>query len=291
MKNVITPTKKVTNNIISVINLDIIPDDVSISTITLNAIFDTNFKCENIGECIELSKDNVLSVQYRDKKEHNRSLLTPKKKKKKPDEKKPTKCFYNQTTIVIKPDNSNPLNMKLFKNGSIQLTGCKNAEDFINVIEKICSILKKKHAVISSKSPNLIVNKPFVTNTDIMNISNLRNITIRMINSNFKIGFEINREELYNILLDDFIECSFEPIVHACVSVKYNYKDEKKISIFIFESGSVIITGATKSIHILEAYRFISLRLYANYSKIVNLTYEKCKDFGCETCYVPIIKS
>jgi hypothetical protein len=59
-----------------------------------------------------------------------------------------------------------------------------------------------------------------------------------MINTNFNIGFEINRERLYDLLLDkiNIINFKFEPLHHAGVHLKFN-----NISVFIFEKGSIII--------------------------------------------------
>ena len=75
---------------------------------------------------------------------------------------------------------------------------------------------------------------------------------------------------LYTIMQKLDITASFEPCTHACVNIKYIYKQktqfEKKISIFVFESGSIIITGANNTEHILEGYKFINniLKEYKN---------------------------
>ena len=104
---------------------------------------------------------------------------------------------------------------------------------------------------------------------DKMNVNNIYNIKIVMINSNFKMKFKIDRENLYQIVNDKKIECSYEPCTHACVNIKYIYKNIKKISIFVFESGAIIITGANNSDHILEAYNFINELLKNNYKNIL----------------------
>ena len=90
-----------------------------------------------------------------------------------------------------------------------------------------------------------------------------------MINSNLKIGFRIDRDKFYKILLKQGIECNFEPCAHAGVNVKFNYSNNEKISIFIFESGSIIITGAKTKDHILQSYNFITKKLYENYNNII----------------------
>ena len=89
-----------------------------------------------------------------------------------------------------------------------------------------------------------------------------------MINSNFNIGFNIDREKLFEKLILNNYECTYDPIIHACVNLKYTIKS-KKISIFIFESGSIIITGANNCNQILCAYNFINKYLLTNYDKII----------------------
>jgi TATA-box binding protein (TBP) (component of TFIID and TFIIIB) len=72
----------------------------------------------------------------------------------------------------------------------------------------------------------------------------------------------INREKLYNILLEKKIRCRYEPCIHACVTIKYIPKEdnvvEKVISIFVFEKGSIIITGAKKKSHIISSYNYVN---------------------------------
>ena len=70
-------------------------------------------------------------------------------------------------------------------------------------------------------------------------------------------------------MLKKNVESTFEPCVHACVNIKYMYKNTDKISIFVFESGSIIITGAKTRNHILEAYKFITKVLYENYNRVL----------------------
>jgi TATA-box binding protein (TBP) (component of TFIID and TFIIIB) len=64
------------------------------------------------------------------------------------------------------------------------------------------------------------------------------------------------------------IECRYDKVNHSCVNVKYDHP-EKKISIFVFEKGSIVITGAKNGDHIKSAYNFINKFLYFNYKLIV----------------------
>ena len=80
-----------------------------------------------------------------------------------------------------------------------------------------------------------------------------------MINSGFELQYQVNRENLYNKLLDNKIDCKFEPSIHAGVNIKFLPEgNEKNVSIFVFESGNIIITGAKNINNILESYDYIS---------------------------------
>ena len=127
--------------------------------------------------------------------------------------------------------------------------------------------------------------KPFAGTPENLDVSKVKNIKIRMINSNFSIGFKVNRDQLYQLLLSENVDCRYEPCVHACVNIKYKYDAENVISIFIFESGAIIITGAKNKDHIIKAYNFTVDKLYTYYNKIVkNDDYDIIKISKILTC-------
>ena len=244
-----------------------LPLDLRISTITMTCKLDTDFLLENIGRYISLSPDRIVAVKYGSDPNCNRSLIEKKSRSKKNKKKKRT--FFNQATVIIKARDGKTINLKLFLNGSIQMTGCKNLRGCIDVLDILCNELKIIKGVLEVTPEYKIIPKVLVTDSDAVDISKIKNILIRMINSGFYIGFEINREKLYEILLRENIDCIFEPIVHACVNIKYNYKNLERISIFVFETGNIIITGAKTKDQIIEAYKFITKKIYKNYNKIV----------------------
>ena len=96
---------------------------------------------------------------------------------------------------------------------------------------------------------------------------------VQMINSNFHIGYQIDRVELFKLIKEMKIECTYETMIHAGVNIKYQYNESKQISVFVFEKGSVIITGANNCDHIRKAYIFIAEILYNNSSIIIKSTF------------------
>lgn len=128
-----------------------------------------------------------------------------------------------------------------------------------------------------------------------INIYDIENGKISLINANYYIGFRINRQSLNNLInnvnlnknsLDNleiknnnntnininnplnYLSSEFDESTHASVNVKLKHPN-KLVTIFIFESGSIIII--TNNFKILnDAYNFINIFLYSNYFRIVN---------------------
>ena len=113
---------------------------------------------------------------------------------------------------------------------------------------------------------------------------------IVLINSDYDIGYEIKRSELHQILVNEYdIYSSYEPCIYPGVNIKYYYNKDtegssnagickcndncngkgcghgdglcKKITIVVFMSGQIMITGARNRDHILICYNFITKML------------------------------
>jgi TATA-box binding protein (TBP) (component of TFIID and TFIIIB) len=251
-----------------------LPDDVFISTMTVCCELEIEFNVDNIARYIDLKSDGIKDISYgRDgDPATNRSLVPKKKKKKKVKskaKKKQKREFHNQISlnVMIQSKKDKPVNIKLFTNGSIQMTGCKSVDNVIDVLSKIFIELQTVKAVIDKETMK-IVDKPFINDSSKLELEFVNNITIGMINSNFVYPNKIDRLKLFNLLNLEQKECRYDPSNHAPVNIKYNCKD-KSISIFVFEKGSILITGAKNCEHILEGYEFINKYLLTNHKKIV----------------------
>jgi TATA-box binding protein (TBP) (component of TFIID and TFIIIB) len=269
------------NHLGKILNIFYLPDDVGISTMTLVCTIDTFFNVCNIGEYMPLNKNNILSIKYGNKNYTNRTINITKKRNKK---KKTKRAFFNQVSIEMFVDeyitqkNSQKkmpkiINIKLFKNGSIQMTGCTTVHNCYIALFKLLKCLSLVRYKPNSNNTK-IVEICFTQNNKLLDLQNIKNIKIAMINSNFNIDMLIDRDRLYNLLINNKYDCTYDPINHACINLKYHYIDtlnnekNKIISIFIFESGAIIITGANNCLHINNAYIFINNILLDNYHKI-----------------------
>ena len=229
------------------------PEEVDICTMTMTCKINTIFITENIGKYIDLHPHNIMEVKYGNSR---RTLLYNKEKSPKKEGEK-EKDFYNQASlkIITKKDNK-LINMKLFQNGSIQMTGCKSVESAYEALHKMFISLNI-HKAFLDISNNKIIDIPFVLDYNQLDLNKIFDLNIQMINTNFEMNFIIDREKLYNCLLNDKVDSSYDPIIHAGVVTRYSHPD-KVISIFLFEKGSIVITGARNCKQVNDAYIYIN---------------------------------
>lgn len=263
-------------HIIDALTISKLPDDVFISTMTICCELDIQFNVDNIAKYIELKTNSIISIGYgKDNDPNTNRTLYPKKKKKKKlkIKKKQKREFHNQISlnVMVESKKEKPINIKLFTNGSIQMTGCKSVDNVVDVLEKIFIELKTIKAIINTEK-FIIEEKPFVNNHSKLFLENVKNVTIGMINSNFIYPNKIDRLKLFNLLNLEGKECRYDPSNHAPVNIKYQCI-EKSISILVFEKGSILITGAKNCNQILEGYNFINKYLLTNHKKIIKSNY------------------
>jgi TATA-box binding protein (TBP) (component of TFIID and TFIIIB) len=272
------------------------PTSYRISTITATGCVGTNINLDVLYTCLEISLSNesqectegIVYVEYGKKKSETVYKGYCKKFSVTRRKVRPTKRFDNQVTIVYKTPTSN-YNIKVFRNGNIQVTGIKNIEFASEVVDKMIQILA-----------DLYHNKDKTVIDNVLDLKNI-NFKIRLINTDYKVGFSIKRDILHKILKHEYgLICNFEPVIYPGVKLHYFYnktnsakngickcdkkchdtkggqgecyRDCKKITIAIFQSGCIIITGSQTSQQIDECYQFINNLLYSNVSRIERKT-------------------
>jgi TATA-box binding protein (TBP) (component of TFIID and TFIIIB) len=143
--------------------------------------------------------------------------------------------------------------VKLFINGSLQITGGEKVEDYNILFNKLFTRLRMDKSIVED---NEIVNKPFLEDANKLDVVGFK---INMINSGCSVNYMINRDSLYRVLVNkEHIAATYEPMMHAGVSIPYIVDDIKKASIFVFESGRIIITGVKNVKDINGAYEYIT---------------------------------
>lgn len=252
-----------------------LPKGVSISTMCAKCKLGTELNIDLIKHHLPLNTDDILTVKINT--ENMRTLIEEKKKKRRTKRKAKVanNPFYNQITVVVRINEGNYINMheepkinlKLFKNGSVQISGLKNIEYTNRALNKLIHCLSQiKGKMIDNK----ITDIQFVENISKLNISDFE---IYMINSNYMVNLMIDRTKLYSLLLMKKIKASYEKCVRACVNIKYtpptNNTEEKDVSVFIFEKGNIIITGARNFHHVISTYEYINNILLSHIDEII----------------------
>lgn len=239
---------------ISEYNVDILNVKLRISTITL---------CCNFNSDIDLSK---FYKKYKDCIKYTpRTKNTAK-----------ISSFYNSLlmNMGVKYQSKQTVSIKYFPNGKIQVAGLQTIRACAYCIRKAFNRLSKSGCFLQEPSVN--------------------NPRICMINSDFKINKNIHQDELCKILArfhvnknGNITQLIFQPSKYPAINVKIipdhrkeEYKEhcEKKgimkkfentISLLIFRSGSVIITGGK----CIQSYSEIYCKILELLSNNTNILY------------------
>lgn len=210
---------------------------LSISTITICFNFNQTF-C--LGTLKEKLNENVI-IKF-----------NPGSKKSKNPKKKGTDFFYNSFDIRLKIfHNGNIINISvfIFPNSKVKIAGIKNIEMIGTVTDQLTEIISE---LLSFE-----------------NELKAENIKIQMICSDFKIkpvkennsGWCIKQDLLKKILVNNYnTSATFSPLSrYPGINVKKKslIENNKPVSLLIFRSGSIIITGAKNIIDIDDSYNFI----------------------------------
>jgi TATA-box binding protein (TBP) (component of TFIID and TFIIIB) len=239
-----------------------INSSLHISTISTTCkIGHTIINIENIYNYLPVSKDDILLINYKNNyKTINENLIKKKKKKTKKIVKK-VNNFFNQITLLIAINDDKKINTKLFTNGSVQMTGSKSIADNLIVLNKLMNCLKQKYIIDGEEIK-------FIDNPELLKISDFK---ISMINTNFGIGREIVREELLKVIKNDtktVVKAKLKPDIHAAVNIVLTVLDSI-VTILVFKTGNIIITGGKSSIQINTAYNYIINIIEKNKLKVI----------------------
>ena len=239
----------------------------------MGAVIDPN----NTDDCL-LMLSNIHLLENNSLKKHGRQ------KKKKDNEN-----FYNSCSIIVKGAlNLKCVNIKLFNNGKITLTGSKNEMDGYHSCCVLLNEMKKEKDIFTD-----MIEKD-------INELKIINYRITMINSDFDTNFKIDLLKLLNILNNNEKELftKFNPEKYRGLIIGYYWNLEKKhqdgkclckskcngkgnglgdgqckkITISVFKSGSIIITGGRLVKQIEDAYSSINSILKENYHNIIKLS-------------------
>ena len=184
-------------------NIYKLPTGVSISTMCGKCKLGTDLDLDIIKKYMPLHLDDILTVKM--SKIDMRTLIPIKKKKRRTKKTivATSNPFYNQITIVIRVyegayidlNDEYKINVKLFRNGSVQISGLTNVKFTNRALNKLIYRLKEIKAIVVD---NKIVDIPFISDASKLGITDFN---IYMINSNYRVNMIIDRNKLFNLLL------------------------------------------------------------------------------------------
>ena len=257
----------------NLINEKKLPNEVKIATISVTCKIDCDINILDIWNFFPLNSEIETIKFNKEIKSTNLKLLEKEKKKrekklqkkkllKKKKTRKTGDNFYNCIIIVVKVSEEKIINIKLFRNGSIQMTGSKNLNQTDKALTIILKYLKAKYykkinnkkvlvpllvrrlTVEEEKKISSIIKESTLSDEEIKNkIRNfrfspkmkfdyrklrIRDFLVNMINTSFSLDFKIHLGELTKILEEEK-DCivTYEPSIHAGINIKID-RDETK---------------------------------------------------------------
>jgi TATA-box binding protein (TBP) (component of TFIID and TFIIIB) len=115
------------------------PSEIKIATMTSISHLNTNIDIKVLGKFITLN-DTIHEIRYRTLIKNKSGIILNKKS-----------SFYNQVTVKISSGHGTFINMKIFSNGQIQMTGCKHEDNIKQAIENITNIIYSINNLYSIK--------------------------------------------------------------------------------------------------------------------------------------------
>jgi TATA-box binding protein (TBP) (component of TFIID and TFIIIB) len=167
----------------------------------------------------------------------------------------PTK-FFNQISIYC-DDHKSRKSVKLFPNGSVQVAGGSDIVDCDKIYMYISAIVSQ------------------ILKRDLQ----IKTYNIHMINSNFSLNSYVNLDEIYEIFNLGGHDATFNPDRYSAVKIKMAPLTKHVVTVSIFSSGKIIVTGATTLDEIAATYQEILKLVQENSRRIVVAPIEKVENF------------
>ena len=208
---------------------------LNISTMTI--ICQTNSSCTDIEALVSRFDEFIdFPAELKKKKRTDTPVITKRGKI--------INSFFNQATMTFRDITTKSI--KIFTNGNLQMTGITSLLEGIRVANRICKLLSK------------------CTEVDIYPVK----IRIAMINSDFHTRKRINLPGLMQVIRHKTgVAVGYDPDTYPGLKVYYSVGcinkcietcKCKKVSIFIFSTGAVVITGSKNIKDLHKAFSYIT---------------------------------
>lgn len=212
------------------------------------------------------------------------------------------------------PSSASEVNIKIFKNGNVQITGIKTVEQGGRCLQHLANIIRNAafqqrqddhmlpiKEIEKSKGDESGARSCFVSDPDLIKPAGYK---VCLINSDSKVEWNLRRDKLYDVLSSKYsLICGFEPCIYPGVKIQYAWNrstleaqrgtpsegtccckgrctgkgtgngegDCRRITIAVFRSGCIIVTGAHTYDQLDDAYAFLKRILDENKHAILSV--------------------
>jgi len=244
--------------------------NLRISTMVITAHWGTQI---NLDMLFNAFKHIIIPMWYPDigilKFEHKNMVIGSSYKDIFTNRKITSKSFFNQSTLVLRrkiKEGWKEINVKLFANGGIQMTGVTSDVFAREAIDWLFSIIQSL--------PESPFAKPAV----------IERFSVQLINTDYALNKFINQDALHKLLINEYnLFSMLEKTIYQGVNTKFFYNTKnpgkgicgcdnfckgqgsgegegecKRITMSIFRTGRIIITGAREMKQIESTYDFLN---------------------------------
>lgn len=277
MKSIVKPVTHVTQvtPVTKKANSTYTKTDLRTSVMVMTAHWGTQINLDSLFNSL---KSYIIPIWYPDtgilKFEHKNSVLGAGYKDIFTNRKITSKSFFNQSTLILRRkinegtanEGWKEVNMKLFANGGIQMTGIVSKEFAYETIEWVLNIIKE------------LPESPFTA------APKIERFATQLINTDYALDKFINQDALHKILINEYnLFSMLEKTIYQGINTKFFYNslnpdvgickcktfckgqgsgdgegECKRITMSIFRTGKIIITGAREIKQITAAYDFLN---------------------------------
>lgn len=250
------------------------PSPLRVTTHVATGNINASINLKKLAEHLEIN-DIINYVEF---KNEDGNIIKGTKNKNGTKKKASKGRFWNQITVIITPELGFKNNIKIFNNGSISMTGVKKIENGKKSVNILLEYIKEIH-----KTDTEILKEQIPIDTLAM-----VSFKIALINSDYNISYNVNRAMLHKILSTKYnVSSTFDACEYPGVNIKMFWNKNnvmgntftgkcpckkkcngkgngegdgqcKIVTIFVFQSGSIMITGARRIEQIYSGYHFIN---------------------------------
>ena len=283
--------------------LVISPLRISTMTVTANWGLPINLDC-----LFDQLKGSYIPIGYPEegilKFEHKKVVVGACHKDLFTNRKATNKSFFNQDTLILRRrfgQGWKEVNMKLFGNGGIQMTGVPSQEfatDSVSWLLELIKRLPQSPFATTNTTVTAATGTPVTAGTagaagaagagtpaaNTVVVPAVTKISVPLINTDYSLSHDIQQDNLHRIFIEEYnLFSMLEKTIYQGVNTKYFYNTTnnktgvcrcaafckgqgngsgngecKRITMSIFRTGKIIITGARQMAQIHEAYEFLN---------------------------------